>query len=160
MTNDLIAGESVVDRWAREMSRGMANRYPRRSFLGKVGRYAAAAVAGGSASVLLLQEPALAVGCGCGATHSVSCLCLTGSNTCPSGTCQCGCWSACDTSRCPSPHSIQWCDCCNKSSHGSACVASCSNLPKNCFSKEWSGGCSTGHSIRCRKFSCLNNPTC
>jgi hypothetical protein len=160
MPDDIIAGESVVDRWAREMSEGMATRFPRRSFLGKVGRYATAAVAGGTASVLLLQEPALAIGCGCGATHSVSCHCLTGSNTCPSNTCECGCWIACDTSRCPSPHSIQWCDCCNQRSPTSRCVARCSGLPANCFPKEWSGGCNPGHPIRCRKFSCLNHPTC
>lgn len=156
------AKEDLVDRLAASMSRTMAMKFARRSFLGRVGVYATAAV-GGAASTLLLQEPALALApanCGCNGDTSVTCVCLTGTNACPSGTCECGCWTACNTDFCALPNSVSFCDCCNTSSHSSTCVQDCSSKPSNCFGQEWTGTCSPGFTIRCRQYSCHGNPSC
>lgn len=154
--------QDLIDQLATSISQRMATRFARRSFLGKVGVYATAAV-GGAASGLLLQEPALAaslVNCGCNGDTSVSCSCLTGVNVCPSGTCECGCWTACNSAFCALPNSVTFCDCCNTSFHSSTCVGSCSSKPSNCFAQEWTGSCSPGFTIRCRQYSCHANPPC
>src|SRR6266516_481215 len=118
MPNDLSVKEPLLDRFAVSTSRALARRLPRRTFLGKVGLYATAAVVGASASTLLSQDPALArSNCGCTGGNSVSCQCLTGTNACPSGTCQCGCWTVCNSSICAFPNSVNWCDCCNNTAH-------------------------------------------
>jgi len=166
MTNEPLADEPMLDHLAGGFSRAMATRFTRRSFFGKVGLYATAAVVGGTASTLLWQEPALAATCtdgsaSCnGATTSVTCQCLTGLNTCPSGTCECGCWTVCNPSICAFPNAVAWCDCCNTSRHSAGCAC---GKPKNCFPKEHfcsTCGCNPGFSIRCRKHECVRPPTC
>jgi hypothetical protein len=159
---DLLTKEPLLDRFAVSASRALANRLPRRTFLSRVGLYATAAVIGSSASTLLSQDPALANGgCGCNGFNSVSCQCLTGRNACPSGTCQCGCWTVCDFTICSAPNSVNWCDCCNTSAHSASCVSRCNSQPSNCFSKEHTGqGCTTGHTIRCRYHQCVGSPRC
>ncbi len=161
-----LADSALLDRITDRMSRALAARVPRRTFLGKVGRYTAAAAVGGTASTLLWQDSALAA-CGtppCGYSSSVSCQCLFGSpsGACPSNTCECGCWVECNHTRCASPHWTQWCDCCWTSTPNRCdCIGSCSCRPNNCFTKEWGGGCGTINVtvIRCRTFSCVNGAT-
>src|SRR5215831_10902530 len=100
MPGDLLTREPLFDRLTAGTAKVLANRLPRRTFIGKVGLFAAAAVMGSAASTLLSPDPAWAQGgCGCNGNNSVSCQCLTGLNACPSGTCQCGCWAVCDPSR-------------------------------------------------------------
>jgi hypothetical protein len=179
--NDVLDTEAGIDRLAATVSRALAARFPRRSFFGKVGRYATAAAVGGTASALLWQDSALAGIKSCGAVvcngvtytspccwdgkagctdDSVTCECLRGFNSCPTNCCECGCWIARDNSRCSYPHSIQYCDCCNYNQLSSSCVSSCSCHNKDCFPKTYAGGCSPGFAVRCRVYSCLNNPTC
>src|SRR5712691_5283830 len=169
MASELLVNEDLVDRFAGGMSRAMATRFTRRSFFGKVGRYAAAATVGGSALAVLFPESAYATnGCvngggNCSGQDSVNCFCLTGSSTCPSGTCQCGCWQSCDGSGTAGGRVVhsQWCDCCNMTAHQTAsCVTGCGNKPKNCFNKTHTGsgtGCNPGFTIRCRKLTCLSS---
>src|SRR5216683_741281 len=155
-------GESVLlDRITDRMSRALAARVPRRAFLGKVGRYAAAAAVGGTASTLLWQDSALAA-CGtppCGWGESVSCECLFGISRCPSNTCECGCWNECNPGRCPSPQFTKWCDCCwTTTPNPCGCIMSCSCRPNNCFTKTWpDGNCGTINvtKVRCRHFTCV-----
>jgi hypothetical protein len=163
MPAERVAGDPLIDRLASGASRAMAARLPRRSFLGKVGRFSMAAFAGGAASVLLGQESALAGACGCCCADSVSCHCLTGHNECPSSTCECGCWNACDNYRCSFPNSTHWCDCCNTSSgHSARCVSRCSNRPSNCnpIAHTNNARCNPGYTIRCRKYTCIRPPSC
>src|SRR5215471_17348082 len=98
------------------LTRWLAERTPRRSFLGKVGRGLVASAVGGTAALSVFSESALASSCGY--DHSVTCGCLTGHSGCPSGTCECGCWQTCG-SRCPCGGSgnnvVNWCDCCSTS---------------------------------------------
>jgi len=184
------ADRDTLDRLTHAMSRRLATRYPRRSFLGRVGRYATAAAVGGTASAMLWQDSAIAklaaaprtcTSRTCNGTNhtspcchdskaacsseSVTCSCLTGSNLCPSGTCQCGCWTVCDNSRCTFPNSSMFCDCCETGSPpASSCHSGCSCTVSSCFTKEWSNppGCGTVGTtvIRCRELFCQNHPTC
>src|SRR5216684_4027948 len=133
MPNELLEGDALIDRLASGLSRASATQFPRRSFFGKVGRYAIAAAVGGSA--LLWQDSALANSCthscsnfghcwdsACACSHeSADCGCL-GYGNCPSGTCQCGCWLACDGTC--GTFATQWCDCCHTTtSPSSSCVS-------------------------------------
>ena len=156
MSDLMLEREGSADERVTSWARWLAERSPRRSFLGKAGRGLVASSVGGTAALALFAESAYAGGCGCYGSESVTCGCLTGANTCPSGTCQCGCWTTC-SAFCTGCNNTNWCDCCNQTAHSSYCVSSCGTAPgrpSNCFSKEWSGGCSTGHSIRCRYYYC------
>ena len=151
-TSDLPS-ESFFDISLSRMSRVLAARSPRRSFIGRVGRLTVAAGAG-AVGTILWADPALAARCwngsnSCnGATESAICGCRTsGTGGCPSGTCECGCWNAC-TKFCNAVLT-QLCDCCQSGTPTCACSP---GRPKFCFPKEWSGGCGTVGStvIRCR----------
>jgi len=170
--SDNVSAETALDRASTLMTRATASYFPRRSFFGKVGRYTVAAAIGIAAPSILWPDAAYATtgcwdggGASCNGQNSVTCGCLTGVNTCPSDTCQCGCWAACDSSKCPFPASVQFCDCCHQNGvtpHSSCASAACSHKPTNCFRKEHPGGCgSVGQNvIRCRMYSCQNHPTC
>lgn len=138
-----------------QLTRWLAERTPRRSFFGKTGRSLVAASVGGTLALAVYPESADAANCGCCCDVSVSCGCLTGNNSCPSGTCECGCWSTCGP-QC-GHNTMYWCDCCNLNSDHYACISYCSNHPSNCFYKEWSGGCYTGHAIHCRHYTCSSS---
>src|SRR5215471_8152584 len=160
--SDNVSAETILDRASTSMTRATASYFPRRSFFGKVGRYTVAAAIGAAAPAILWPDAAYATtGCWdngggtCNGQDSVTCGCLTGFNGCPSGTCQCGCWAACDSSRCPFPASVQFCDCCHPNGV---------TPPTSCFKKEHPSptGCgSVGRNIiRCRSFTCQNHPAC
>ncbi len=186
--NDLQEREVAIDRLTSIMVRSVAARFPRRSFLGRVGIYTTAAAVGGTSSALLWKESALAAPLVCtsrtcgGNTYtspccwdgvaactadSVQCQCLSGDAGCPSDTCECGCWIACDNSMCAFPDSVHWCDCCELAGTppSSRCTSAtnCSCHVTDCYPKEHCGStCGTCGSriIRCRHWTCQINPTC
>jgi len=152
MTNSVLEPHSFVDERVTRWARGLAQRTPRRSFLGKAGRGLVASSAGGTAALALFAESAYASYCG-GWDNSVTCECLVGNNSCLSDTCACGSWATCSThcGHC----TTYWTDCCDVTYHGCACTSYCSNAPRSCFTKEWSGGCGdSSYHIRCRVYSC------
>ena len=157
--------ERSTDESVEVLTRWLADRTPRRAFLGRIGRGLVASSVGGAAALSLFTERAYAGGCGCYGDVSVSCDCLPGgTNACPSGTCECGCWTTC-TSMCTGCNNTQWCDCCNTSAGTPSCVQGCGpdpGRPKNCFNKEWSGGCGTVNQtqIRCRHWFCSTGSAC
>lgn len=152
MTVSVVESDNGADKRVSNWTRWLAGRTPRRSFLGRAGRGLVASSVGGTAALAVFAESAYAANCGCCCSESVSCGCLTGTNGCPSGTCECGSWITCGT-QC-GHNAMYWHDCCNESYHSSYCDGGCSNRPVNCFSKEWSGGCTTGYTIRCRYYRC------
>lgn len=164
MSANALEERAPIDRLAGRLSASAATRYPRRSFFGKVGRYAIAAAVGGTASALLWQDSALAApyrNCPTCFDGRSSCNCKQNSvqcaGSCPSGTCLCGCWLACDGT-CGN-FASQWCDCCdNTRPSSSGCSA---GFPTNCFQKEHTqpAGCGTLHVtvIRCRRLTCTRN---
>jgi hypothetical protein len=158
VTHESTPGRRVDD-YVSHVSQALARRTPRRSFLGTMGRLAIAAGAGGAvggAGALLWAEPASATATVCGgATHSAYCGCSSSTTSCPSGSCQCGCWAVCN-SVC-TPVLTYYCDCCATSS----CSCTCPCGPRCCFTKEWSGGCGSSSSrIRCRIRFCSGPRAC
>lgn len=154
-----VIEETPKDERTQQLTRWVASKTPRRSFLGLAGRLTLAVVGGGAAGLLLWEETAYAGGC-CGASNSVGCKCLTGVNLCPSGTCECGCWTAC-TPQCGAL-TTHWCDCCDTSGCNTQCISGCNNKPKCCFPKEWRGGCGSRDQtiIRCRHYECGPGAQC
>lgn len=144
--------DTYLARFGARASQGLAARLSRRSFIAKVG--------GGAVAIALGSElvfPALAA-----AAESETCANLTGSNSCPSGTCHSGCWTIQDSSHCStSCNQLKcWCDCQDQGSY-------CANNPWGgchtfadgsvtcCNDKRWSGGCSTGLHTVCRRSFCF-----
>jgi hypothetical protein len=142
------------------IARRLAMKLSRRSFIGRIGKGTVALSLGGAGAALILPEAAWAHSCpgGCDCSHSVTCGALTGSNSCPSGTCECGCWTVTDCGTCSnSPGCLKyWCDCCGGDyCHGGAQCRCVGGSPSCCIHKTWSGGCgdSSWH-IACRKSIC------
>jgi hypothetical protein len=154
MPNQELAAGTVLDQHLGEVSRRLASRTPRRSFIGRVGRLAVAAGAGG-VGALLWADPALAVTCHDGRTScnnlTYSAWCGCNNSTCPSGSCECGCWYVCDGAC--SPRLTKYCDCCQSGTSTCACSPA---RPKYCFPKQYAGGCGTVRVsvIRCRYRRC------
>jgi hypothetical protein len=148
------------------IARSLAQHISRRSFLGRLGKGVVAVSLGAAGAEALLRPPtAMAITCdvnGC----SIQCSQLNGwnQNSCPTGTCECGCWCLISSNQgCPNSHK-QWCDCCGGGwcgapGHGCHCqTAGCNGktYPTCCYTKEWTGqGCgdSSWH-IACRKSDC------
>lgn len=127
-------GASLLGSAAGSLAKGAAAKLSRRSFLGKVGRYALVA-AGSTAAIGFLASPAqahcLGFDCGCGGrpcdagcgsgrgcpsctncSHSVTCQGLTGTGgQCPARSSTCGSWT-CSCNDCPSGLR-EWVDCCS-----------------------------------------------
>jgi hypothetical protein len=121
---------TILEGLASQTARRMAARISRRSFVGRAGLGLVAASMGGAGTALLFPEVAEAHTCpsGCNCSESVTCVALTGVNGCPSGTCECGCWTVSDCTRCPGqPNCVKsWCDCCGGTycnPHPCHCVA-------------------------------------
>ena len=139
------------------LSRAIARRTSRRSFLGRVGR-TAVVLSLGSAGVMLREEPAWA-SCGdcignCCGSDSIFCFNLPGGqNACPSGTCECGSWTEAD-SHCPAGFK-RFTDCCGNCASGKDC-ACINGTPTCCRHKTHSGGCDGCSSfIKCRIVACI-----
>lgn len=162
-----LLGERTPEENVEVWTRWLADRTPRRSFLGKMGRGLVASSVGGAAALGLFAEQAYASGgCGCYGDVSVTCACEYGTDACPTGTCECGCWTSC-SAYCTGCSATQWCDCCNTTSNYTThCVGGCGpapGYPTNCYTKAqgWPGGCGTGTSvIRCRYYLCTQGPAC
>lgn len=142
------------------LARGLATKISRRSFFGRLGKGAVVATLGGSGAALLMPEAAWAHSCpsGCDCSESVTCATLTGSNSCPSGTCECGCWLVSDCTHCGGSTNCWkwWCDCCGGGyCNGGANCRCVGGHPSCCNHKTHSGGCgdSSWH-IACRKSFC------
>lgn len=162
---DLRAGvprtrnDSMLEELSESISRALAARVSRRSFLGRMSTGAVAASIGTTA-VVLTRPPAAAA---CTHNCSISCVDLTGSNNCPSNrytTCTCGSWCFSD-SGCASGIR-RWEDCCGINycnvAGGCRCV---SGYPTCCNTKTYSDGCGTvGQSVVvCRLRFCVTNCT-
>lgn len=98
---------------------------------------------------------------GCCNQFSVTCYALTGTNACPSGTCNCGAWTeTISKSICPSGTLIRS-DCCGNCNGGANCRCVLVNgtyYPTCCNSKCYTGGCylcSDKPYIECRMSQCL-----
>lgn len=150
------------------ISRSLASRFSRRSFMGRLGKGAVAATLGSAGVALVRPEAALAASCpsGCNCACSVSCEYLPGwgQNSCPTngyGTCACGSWCF-STTQCPSGIR-RWDDCCGinyctkNPGTGCYCVSSV-NRPSCCNTKTYSGGCGDASSIvACRMNTCVSS---
>jgi len=152
----------IIDGRVERASRWLAERTPRRSFIGYVGRASLAAAGGGALAATLFKETAFAITCGCGGDgNSVTCNCLAGStNSCPNGTCQCGAWVDCNQSAPCYPKKTRYTDCCDLSGCATQCVDGCGQYPKCCNKREHSAGtCGVVNQtiIRCRLRECLTN---
>lgn len=149
---------------AESVSRKLANTISRRSFLGRLGIGAIAATLGNGASVLIFPEEAAAHTNPCQSGCSISCGTLTGSNACPAGTCNAGCWCVrVSTSICQSTLR-HFCDCAGGDycgSHPCHCVTGTDGLthPSCCLHKLWPDGCGVVDEwhIACRVIDCLNS---
>ena len=152
---------------ADAISRGLAARVSRRSFVGRAGLGAVAASLGGVGVSLTRAETArgVALACpgGCNCACSTQCGNIFPGNpggTCPSPTCKCGTWCFHD-SVCGSGYR-RWDDCCSINycnAHGGCrCVsgrASC------CNHKTYPEGCGNSASIIvCRTAQCVPVSNC
>jgi hypothetical protein len=157
---------SRLESAAEIVSRRLANTISRRSFLGRLGVGAVAATVGNGASALIFTRSAYAHTNPCQSGCSISCGTLTGSNACPAGTCNCGCWCVrVSTSICQSTLR-HFCDCCggdycNAPGHGCRCIQGSDGLthPSCCLHKLWPDGCGVQGEwhIACRTLGCLNS---
>ena len=141
---DVMVKRGVVNGAFETLSRSLAARYSRRSFLGRVGLSTVAASVGTSAVALLTPEAAFAA-------ESDWCANVMGTSFCDTTYgCYCGCWNV---------SSCSFCDCCDKgswcSSHG-GCKSSGFGTVTCCNPKEHLGqGCGVSTTkIICRDGFC------
>jgi hypothetical protein len=162
------------------LSKNVASRVSRRSFLGRVGRLTMVMAAAGTV-VGMTAEEAFALQCDCagrdcdagcsgnrtapsgcrGTGHSVTCRGLTGvGGRCPDNTVGCGSWSCGNCSACASGVRI-WTDCCATGQCSGASSCRCVRdtdgvLRRTCCNKKCyaGGGSNCSHFIRCRYARC------
>jgi hypothetical protein len=151
---------SLLESAAGKLSRHAAERYSRRSFVGKLGRYGIAMTVGWAGMEILRPSGAQAH---CG--YSTPCQhwvmeCASkwcANNQCPSGTCGCGSW--CEQVSC-STCGDGWrrvADCCGNCNCGGSCNYDC---PQSCCNHQYyrngsCDDCDTYH-IKCRRWFCAN----
>lgn len=154
----------TTDSLVETVTRRIARRFTRRSFIGQVGRGSVALTVGGAVAAL---EAAPALGnhgnAFCEGTTSITCGNLYGINNCQAvGGCTCGYWIA--SGGICAPQNTLWADCCGGCNGGADCRCISSGgvwRPTCCNSKAYSGGCgvSPDSHIRCRVYNCTNqNP--
>jgi hypothetical protein len=142
--------ESWFGRASESLSRSLATRFSRRSFLGNVGRGSLVLAGAGAGSLSLGAGPAQASICG--HTSSISCYDLTGSNSCPGTSCGCGYWRICSSDNCQ--YSKVWSDCCYPNGSCSCTCNTPTGEPSCCFPKEWAQGCGGDLYVKCRRWYC------
>lgn len=157
-----MSRESLLATAAGSVSRRAAERYSRRSFVGKVGRYGVAMTMGWAAMDVLRPEEALAhcwQGTACGyqvyGCNSVWCA----GNECPAGTCGCGSW--CEPYASCASGWRRVADCCGDCN----CAGDCNhNCPQSCCNHQLyrNGSCSDcqNHHIKCRRWFCAPVGNC
>jgi hypothetical protein len=159
---------SLLQNTAGALSRRAADRYSRRSFVGKVGRYGIAVTMGWAALEVLDPATALAhcnASCGacpsgcCGGANSRWCA-NAHSSSCPSGSCGCGSWcESVSTSTCGSGWRRVH-DCCGGC--GGCSSPNCDPCPSPtcCRHQTYRNGscsnCGDKH-IKCRRWVCASN---
>jgi hypothetical protein len=153
--------QTLLEHAVNRGSAALAKRVSRRAFVARVGLGSVALTLGEAGAMLLAPDVALADACpGCAdCSDSVQCSLINGGvDSCPSGTCECGCWTVTDCNVCPGQPNCtkSWCDCCG----GDFCIPAggcqCSHgRPMCCYFKKWPGGCgqSSWH-IACRHHRC------
>lgn len=158
----------------RKLSIRAANRITRRSLIGRLGFGMATATLGARGLILTSTAWAHAAcdlgGCtaapsrNCCGQNSIKCENLPGgSNSCPSGTIHCGCWSV-GQSTCSPGLQLWWCDCCNNCGGGGSdcsCILSDTGVyhPHCCWHKTWNNqdGTCWDH-VYCRHSKCDTSP--
>lgn len=147
-----------VSEVTQAMSEGLARRLSRRGVFGTVGRVAIATLGGGLIAESLLSQPA-AASASCSTNESIPCDCLTGNNSCPSGSTLGGCWVACVSGLCGGTHAAKFCDCCGGCS-GLGCTTKTNCHSWNtgrcscCFNAAAGAYCSDNHYSKCRTYGC------
>lgn len=139
-----------IENGAEHISRRLASRFSRRSFLGGIGKGSVALAAASAGIAIDADVAGAATYCG-GNTSSITCATLTGSNSCPPNTCGCGYWLVCAQQECT--YGKIWSDCCAQY------TCNCSRpsgFPSCCFTKEWRQGCGTLNQskVKCRRWYC------
>ena len=154
--------DSFLEELSESISRALAGRVSRRSFLGRVSQGAIVASLGVSGAALIRPEVASA----CTHNCSVNCVDLPGhnQNSCPSNqytTCACGAWCFSDGG-CASGVR-RWEDCCGinycAAAGGCQCVAG--GYPTCCSTKIYGQGCGTigSSKVVCRLRYCIDSCT-
>lgn len=152
--------QSRLDIAGERMSRQLATRFGRRSFLGYLGRGTVGLALVGFGTRAAVAPPEAAAHGRCGRL-SVTCARLTGNNTCPPGTCYCGYWFQCHRP-CGRGNVARMMDCC---SMGDTCEgrSRCDDVVTCWHHKVYSQGCgslnppySRRKSIRCRVIECTS----
>lgn len=143
-----------VDNKVEEAARGLARRFSRRGFMGRLGAVGIGLAAGGAGEAILASPAAAA----CTGTKSIACGNLTGSNECPGNTCTCGFWY--EEGPCGSAAHNIWADCCGGCNGGSDCrciFINGVNRPTCCNTREWTQGCLSTQDphIKCRVWHCV-----
>lgn len=173
---DELTGYRVAggDRAMRDLAVRMANRYSRRSFLGRVSRVGFAALGGSFLTVLLPQESAFANHCFSGPPDS--CLCRNlgnpGANRCRSGDCAGGNWlTCCNGTNCNECNAApggarsyrRYQDCCSPCAQGcrsgpGGCAICCNSEPNpNVYCNNCHGDCGGGNTtVYCVVTSCTS----
>lgn len=161
----------LFDRTTRRLSIASVDRIHRRSFITRLGQGAMAISLGRLAGEALLSRAVAHSSCSCGVctsapnrnccgANSIKCGNLPGhnSNSCPSGSSKCGCWSEPDSS-CPNGY-IELCDCCGGCGTPADCTCYLVNgtyHPSCCRHKFYTGGSGNGcDHIKCRTRLCGN----
>lgn len=149
------------ERVGERLSRGLAGRHSRRSFLGGVGRGSLVLAAGGSA-LALRPAGASAHNSPCREGYATTCHQLTGTNACPSNTCGCGFWQSCGHPECPPHYMMRWRDCCVRPPSWCEGRRRCVSDAPTCYNhKHYPHGCSENvGAIRCRAWECVYNQSC
>ena len=164
---DVSTNTTWLETLSDSLSRGLAGRISRKSFVGRVSRGAVAATLGGAGATLFMTESAEAHANPCANGCSVQCSRHPswGANSCPSGTCECGCWCiSVSTGVCGSGLK-EWCDCCGGDfclPQGCTCISACgTTYPSCCNHKVWAEGCgSADWHIACRYSKCVSSSQC
>lgn len=150
-----------VEQLGERVSRQLASRFSRRSFIGSVGRGSIVLTLGGGAFAARASI-AGAHANPCAEGLSVSCHQLTGQNVCPSGTCGCGYWELCGQPECAANYAMRWRDCCVTDAGWCEGRRRCVNNAPSCYHhKEYPQGCRNNiGAIRCRAWQCVYNAKC
>lgn len=141
-----------MDKRVETFSRGLAQRFSRRGFMGRLGAVGIGLAAGGVGEGIL-ASPALAAPCT--GTKSIACGNLYGTNQCPGNACTCGFWYE----EGPCGANNIWADCCGECNGGGNCrciLINGVNRPTCCNPREYTQGCQPQPEayINCRVWNC------
>lgn len=146
-----------LEDFSESITRHLAMRISRRSFLGRLGRGAIVASVGAASGTVILAGEALAhtPPAGCGGC-SVHCSQLTGNNRCPTGTALCGCWCI---SGAGCANYKEWCDCCGDSYCSGPGRRQCIGGSPSCYNHRVYSSTGDTH-IACRRSRCVSLSEC